>query len=655
MLRPLMGVFLNFLLREEDLMADQPSISSGQGSDKHRSGKKHGVPSLSSVGMPPSTAKPEAELKSTERMAIKLRRNHSQLDVGSREAFNLWTFDDLIRLMDANTPSNDLVDAVKFFEKRRLEELKKHPDRPLRELPLVFPIFQRDREEAIIAARLQKIDGDRWHSPELGHFLSDMLLERLRTMHPIKNVRFMVMEAEEYDRLSTLGDSDSRAVALGMRPAEKTATERFYSIIEYAVARGASDIHLEPRRDGQYRVRFRVDGVLEQHRFLVDRDIARELVNVFKIKAPPVRVEEKRLPQDGAITFNDDTMREDEIGEERARKLRKLNLRISTVPTALGEKISARLLEETSTTRFSLQALDLPPKTLRQLINQLEAPQGLIIVTGPTGSGKTTTLYSCLQHLNTPDVNISTVEDPVEVQFEDFNQVAVKDQIGLSFSGVLKSLMRQDPDIILVGETRDAETAIVALQAANTGHLVLTTLHTNDSIGAIPRLEGFGLTKAMILETAKLITAQRLVRKLNPGVVESFDARHELNELFGREVVTFPVTMYRPKRGLERNSDGYSGRLAVIEMFVVTNEIRALAFKPDTSQKDLADAAIAQGMQPLAVTGLSMALRGDTSLDELKRCVLAPDDFKRWEELILKVLVDAKVTEEGKKQAAANS
>lgn len=383
----------------------------------------------------------------------------------------------------------------------------------------------------------------------------------------------------------------------------KTPAVRLVSeVIQVAMARRASDIHIEPRSSDTV-VRMRVDGVLHDHQ-LIPRNLQNSLVSRVKILAD-MDISERRNPQDGRFMVS--------IGN------RQLDLRVSTLPTQYGEKVVIRLLE-TSAPLSSFADLGMPPDVSRGLTELLAAPQGMILVTGPTGSGKSTTLYSALHKLRQSTVNIVTVEDPVEYVLQGINQVHVNAKAGLTFVTCLRSILRQDPNIIMVGEIRDRETAEIAMKASQTGHLVLSTLHTNDSVSAIVRLLDLGIPGYLISSSVTGILAQRLVRmlcscrSLQPATPE-FKAR--LVQLGLSEP---PVTMAVAVGCDKCDQTGYSGRIGLYELLPIDDTVRAIV-RINANIDQIRETARIHGMRLMQEDALEKILDGATTLDEVLRVV----------------------------------
>ncbi len=366
-------------------------------------------------------------------------------------------------------------------------------------------------------------------------------------------------------------------------------------VLQQALRIGASDIHLEPFEDS-CAIRLRVDGVLRELT-PPSRSSFVPIVSRFKILAK-MDIAEKRVPQDGAIALK--------TGDKR------VDLRVSTVPTVYGEKMVMRILDK-GAIPIQLTGLGFDERQSKDLVESIQMPHGLMLVTGPTGSGKSTTLYACLNLLNEPDTNICTVEDPVEYKFKGMNQVQVKSQVGLSFASALRAFLRQDPDVIMVGEVRDQETAQICLRAALTGHFVLSTIHTNDSLSAINRLQDMGIEPFLLATTLRVLEAQRLIRRLCKECKEPYDCDAETARLHGLEV---GATLYRPKGCDQCRGAGYRGRVGVFEVVRITSQMAAL-IQTRAPLPDLRAAAREQGMKLLADSGIDKVRDGVTSLEEV--------------------------------------
>ncbi|OSS41900.1 Type 4 fimbrial assembly, ATPase PilB [Desulfurella amilsii] len=371
------------------------------------------------------------------------------------------------------------------------------------------------------------------------------------------------------------------------------------SILESAVKEGASDIHLEPY-ENTFRVRFRIDGKAKTVN-TPPKTIAPNLITRFKIMAK-LNIAEKRLPQDGRI---------------RIRAFGKLiDLRVSTVPTVFGEKLVMRLLDRENI-KVSLDNINMRPTDLQRFKHAISLPNGVVIVTGPTGSGKSTTLYAALNELNKEDRNIMSVEDPVEYNLEGINQVQVKEDIGLTFSSVLRSFLRQDPDIIMVGEIRDTQTAEIAVRAALTGHLVLSTLHTNDSVSAITRLIDMGIDGYLIASSLRLVLAQRLVRKICTHCRQPINLPKEILLKAGFDKADLDdIRLFKGKGCSHCLDTGYKGRMAIFEVLHISEDIREMIIE-NKDENTIRQKALQEGMLTLKQDGLQKVKQGITTLEEV--------------------------------------
>jgi type IV pilus assembly protein PilB len=375
-------------------------------------------------------------------------------------------------------------------------------------------------------------------------------------------------------------------------------------ILTDAIRRGASDIHLEPY-EKVFRVRFRIDGVL--HEIMTPpKRLEAALTSRVKIMAT-MDIAERRLPQDGRIKLR--------------YHQREIDFRVSTLPTIFGEKTVMRILDKEAL-QLDLGALGFDPWSLEQFTKAINSPYGMILITGPTGSGKTTTLYSAIHTINSPDINIMTAEDPVEYNLKGVNQVQVNDEIGRTFAACLRSFLRQDPDVILVGETRDLETAQIGIRAALTGHLVLSTLHTNDCPSTPARLLDMGIPPFLVSSSLQLILAQRLGRKICKDCKEPYEAREESLAPYGHVPQGLgTVNFYKGKGCQTCNFTGMKGRVAIYEVMPITTELRDLMLRNATTA-EIRDTACSQGMKTLRQNALQKVVDGVTTVEEVLRVTL---------------------------------
>jgi len=391
------------------------------------------------------------------------------------------------------------------------------------------------------------------------------------------------------------------------------------SLIFHAILQNASDIHIEPG-EKDLSVRYRIDGILH-YAMILDKSAASGITARIKVLSN-LKLDEKRLPQDGRFKI-------EQNGE-------KVSFRVSTLPTFYGEKTVIRILKENSY-EFSLESLGFHGEGLERIHDSLKQRIGMVLATGPTGSGKTTTLYTMLDILNKPEVNISTVEDPIEYQMPRVNQTQVKPEIGMTFASGLRSLLRQDPDIVMVGEIRDGETAGLAVNASLTGHLVLSTIHTNSASGAIPRLVDMGVEPFLLVSTIKTIIAQRLVRRLTKEKEKYFLSAAELKNLsktidlnnmllilkkekiIGEKDDWNKIPFYKAVKSSEY-IDGYSGRIGIHEILKVTSSIKEMIIS-GSSEDQIEVQAKKEGMMTMLEDGIYKAVLGQTSLEEVLRVV----------------------------------
>jgi len=437
----------------------------------------------------------------------------------------------------------------------------------------------------------------------------------------------------EYDKLSKMVEATSASATQAMddivggdfefdestmessvvdEDADKTSTSEvddapvvkfLHKMLLDAFSMRASDLHFEPY-EHTYRVRFRIDGELRE---IASPPIAIKDKLASRIKViSRMDISEKRIPQDGRMKLK--------VGADRV-----IDFRVSTLPTLFGEKIVIRILDPSSA-KLGVDALGYEPEEKERLLSAVQRPYGMVLVTGPTGSGKTVSLYTCLNILNKPGVNISTAEDPSEINLPGVNQVNVNDKAGLTFAAALKSFLRQDPDVIMVGEIRDLETADIAIKAAQTGHLVLSTLHTNDAPTTLTRMRNMGIAPFNIASSVILITAQRLARRLCANCKQPADIPHEtlLEAGFKEEDVDGSWTPYRPV-GCSACNNGYKGRVGIYQVMPITDEIQRIILR-DGSSMEIAAQAESEGVRSLRQSGLSKVKLGVTSLEEVLGC-----------------------------------
>ena len=427
---------------------------------------------------------------------------------------------------------------------------------------------------------------------------------------------------KEIVSLKTISD-DNKGSEIGEEDLKKLADDIpvvrvVDTLLKHAIIQNASDIHIEPE-EADLLIRYRIDGLLHDA-MVLPKNVGASIAARIKVLSS-LKLDEKRLPQDGRFKIDAD-------GE-------KVSFRVSTLPTYYGEKIVMRLLRE-NVSGFTLESLGFHGEGLERIHNAIKASTGMILATGPTGSGKTTTLYTVLDILNTPDVNISTIEDPIEYQMKRINQTQVRPEIGFTFANGLRTLVRQDPDIIMVGEIRDNETASLAINASLTGHVVVATLHTNSAAGAIPRLIDMKVEPFLIVSTVNIIIAQRLIRKLSDGQKEKyFLTKAELatlgksvnldkvltimkvEKIVGKSDTWDKVPFWRLKKDVSAD-EGYKGRVGIHEILKVSTTIKEIILKSGTTDA-IAKQAESEGMLTMFEDGIFKAVQGITTIEEVLR------------------------------------
>ena len=385
---------------------------------------------------------------------------------------------------------------------------------------------------------------------------------------------------------------------------EEKISEIVTHILEFAIRARASDVHIEAQ-EKSVRVRYRIDGIL-QEKLTIPRSLLEAVISRIKILSG-MKIDEKRVPQDGRFTFS-------ALDEN-------IDLRVSSLPTSWGEKIVMRLLKKTGGVP-EITELGLRGTALKNLSESILRPHGIILICGPTGSGKTTTLYSIISRINIPKVNILTLEDPIEYKMPGVNQVQVNPAAGLTFASGLRSFLRQDPNIILVGEIRDRETTDLAIQASLTGHLVFSTLHTNDASGALPRMLDMGAEPYLLASSITAIVAQRVVRKTHDACKKEYQPEkpvlEKIKEVLGSLIPPGALKLYKGEGDTECGNSGYFGRVGIFEVLPVTERISKLIMER-ASSSDIEKEAVSQGMIRMKQDGLLKALEGITTIEEVLR------------------------------------
>lgn len=428
----------------------------------------------------------------------------------------------------------------------------------------------------------------------------DIIIDAINRYYPLEGTKEMIEELEEEQEVGPGMDFGAiqEEDILGMA-SEAPIIKLVNHILYQAVKRGASDIHIEPF-EKEIRIRYRIDGVLYPV-MTPPKRIQSALASRIKIMSN-LNIAEKRLPQDGRIQIK--------IAD------RSIDIRVSVLPVAYGERIVMRLLDKTRTFG-GLKDLGFSKRDYQVVADSIAQPNGIVLLTGPTGSGKTSTLYSLLGEVNTPEVNIITVEDPVEYQMKGVSQVQVKEQVGMTFAAALRSILRQDPDIVMIGETRDQETAQIAIQAALTGHLVLSTLHTNSAAATVTRLIDMGIEPFLIASTISCVVAQRLVRRLCDTCKKPYTPTEEIIRQLGLKPEVFKGLNFYQAVGCEACLNlGYRGRLAIFEVMQMTPAVTKLTLeRADTNE--IQEQARKDGMTLLVEDGVIKAGKGLTTLEEV--------------------------------------
>lgn len=422
------------------------------------------------------------------------------------------------------------------------------------------------------------------------------------------------LQGDDFEEENTLVSHDEEKA--GDESLQSAPVTKLLSvIIRHAIDGKASDIHIEPV-DKEYRVRFRVDGVLHSS-LVIPKEVGRAVVSRIKILSN-LKIDEKRKPQDGRFRLTEDG--------------RVVDFRVSTLPVVDSEKVVLRLLDQ-GNKRIDLQQMGLLGRGSEILLRNIREPYGIILMTGPTGSGKSTTLYACLEILNQEERNIITLEDPVEYSISGINQSQINPEIGYTFASGLRSILRQDPNVIMVGEIRDSETAELTIHAALTGHLVLSTLHTNSSIGAIPRLLDMGIESFLLSSSLRVVAAQRLVRRICEKCKEEFKVSAVIMEQLKEQIKNIPPEEIE-KYGLDFSSDislhkgkgcdacgktGYKGRVAIFEALEIDNELKEIITENKGSEAEIFNHANKMGMITIKQDGILKAMLGLTTLEEIER------------------------------------
>ncbi len=438
-----------------------------------------------------------------------------------------------------------------------------------------------------------------------GHEICPVVAADMELQAAIENFANMNSGVDNYDDEEEDLAVESESLDIDDKPAVQLVNQ----IINNAIKAGSSDIHIEAL-EKYMRVRFRIDGVLQE---IMQNPLKMYSAVISRIKViGGMDIAERRIPQDGRATvkFEDKTM----------------DVRIASMPTVYGEKVVMRLLERSNTQAITLKDIKFSPRQFDRFNHAIHMPYGFVLVTGPTGSGKSTTLYATLAEISTIEKNVITLEDPVERRMSGINQVQMNNRAGMTFAAALRSVLRSDPDIVMVGEIRDSETAKIAVEAALTGHMVLSTLHTNDASGAVTRLDEMGVEPFLTASSLVGVLAQRLVRKLCPKCKEEYEISHEELKKIVPDLEEYGYNqpsykLHRAKGCLTCNNTGYKGREAVFEFLTVTEEMKRLILDRATVA-EVKELAVSQEMKTLKDEGLYKMMEGSTSLEEVLRVIV---------------------------------
>jgi general secretion pathway protein E len=550
--------------------------------------------------------------------------------VASKSSLGVHSLQELVGLIDS--------DPLRPKDAQLLSSLAPH-----HLCPLMWS--GKSKDTLVVAVRLQENaftrDAEHIHTT-----LADLLSFSFSPQRPQERVQLLVLPNEDYDQIARhelLMYPEARRVFRHQYTDNAVGAEVRDTIIAKAVQSRASDIHIQPYqtdRGHRYRVRFRIDGVLKTENSELSYEKACSVIAAIKTKAN-MDIADKIHPQDGQLEF---------IGQdlEKYPYLRGYSCRVATVPAIGGESAVLRILKTPRIESLTLDRLGFPKSILDQSKELLMTPNGIVLMTGPTGSGKTTTLYSFLQSLNDGSRNILTIEQPVEMQIPGLTQTQVTPEIGRDFQTLLKTALRLDPDVILIGEIRDAETAATALQASNTGHLVFATLHTNSAIATIARLRELGLETSQIVDNLRAVYAQRLVRTCCPSCTEQYDGREQINELLqlpDEHKLSSPIMLSRPRSGSDSDCDdcegiGYIGRQIVTELWRMTPAERDIINSGTRAEREIQAKSIRLGkFIPLAIRGLEVALDRRTSLQEVLLNVADTETFREMKLLARNFIV----------------
>src|SRR5512139_1077376 len=531
----------------------------------------------------------QASVTFVEQLLQGKRMSPTQVAAFGSRAFGVPLMD--LGAFDLDQINKDLVD-LKMAQSRRVLPLHKRGNRlyVATSDPANLQALEEVRFKTNLVVEPVVVEDDK-----LAQAIAKLVEAQGTTLNEMAAMEDLELELQD-GNVVALTDDDNSEVD------DAPVVKYIQKILIDAISQGVSDIHFEPY-EKSYRIRYRTDGILmevAQPPLAIKDKVASRIKVISKLD-----ISEKRVPQDGRMKLV-------------LSKTRAIDFRVSTLPTLFGEKIVMRILDS-SGVKLGIEALGYEPDQQQELLKAIGRPYGMILVTGPTGSGKTVSLYTCLNILNQPGINISTAEDPAEIQLPGVNQVNVNEKAGLTFAAALRSFLRQDPDIVMVGEIRDLETADIAIKAAQTGHLVLSTLHTNDAPTTLTRLANMGVAPFNIASSVHLITAQRLGRKLCPHCKQPEDIPPEalLRAGFTEEDLDGSWQPYGPVGCDHCKGSGYKGRVGIYQVLPITDEMRLLIMR-NGSAIDIAEQAQREGIRDLRQSGLLKVKAGVTSLEEIE-------------------------------------
>lgn len=534
------------------------------------------------------------------------------------------TFEGLLRAMSASRPPTFKIDTGK--EQRCFEFFCVRGFIPL--------MIRSDgtSETLLIGIITHDSSGQLRNHDEVDINLEEVLemSMKLHKHNPYFKYVFLTPEqAKELLQYKLVFDERQRLHYLKGIDADTTAVESFDAILKFAVSENATDIHIEPGPEGLVRIRYRVDGLLRIGDYDLTTENIKRLVALIKHRAN-LKIDEHMLPQDGGIAFNEEDIKKNHL-------LVNCSLRIAITPTIhdprkYGEKVVMRLLHS-KRDEYDLEKLGIKPDVRGRIKKRLVESKGLILVTGPTGSGKTTTLYSMLQEINDGTRNITTIEDPVEVALPGITQIPINNRIGMGFPEGLRSILRQDPDVIMVGEIRDKETADIALNATNTGHLVFATVHADDSQSTLLRLQRLGVGADSIAPNLKVILSQRLVRRACFDCLEEYNAKDQLVYLLGGKYIDFDIMLHRAVVGNKScrhcGGLGYRGRFLLLEYWGLGYEERQMILSGIEDHDAYVETAMKNGFKPMIYLAIEALLSGVTDIQEIIRSAITEEEFLR--------------------------